>query len=92
MHYSPQIQNELLKILAMQVLQEITDSIQKAKSVRCHALCINVEDSAVPRRRKTPARYEVGVSDGHHPETSKMLYQLHCFDCLDLIDIHKAYI
>lgn len=45
----------------------------------------DIDDPTLPRRRKAPARYEVGTGDGHHPETPKALYRQHYFECLDLI-------
>ena len=44
----------------------------------------DIDDPTLPRRRKAPARYEVGTGDGHHPETPKALYRHHYFECLDL--------
>ena len=44
----------------------------------------DIDDPTLPRRRKNPARYEVGTGDGHHPKTPKALYCQHYFECLDL--------
>ena len=44
-----------------------------------------VSEPVLPRKRKAPARFEVGSSSGHHPETPKEMFRQHYFECLDLI-------
>ena len=42
----------------------------------------------MPRKRRAPARIEVGSSEGYHPVTPKNFYRQHYFECLDLIINH----
>ena len=47
-----------------------------------------VNDPVLPRKRRAPARIEVGSSEGYHPVTPKDFYRQHYFECLDLIINH----
>lgn len=42
----------------------------------------------MPHKRRAPAHYEVGSSEGYHPVTPKDFYCQHYFECLDLITNH----
>lgn len=46
---------------------------------------MGINDPALPRKRKVPARLEVGTSESHYPLTPKDLYRQEYFQCLDLI-------
>ena len=46
---------------------------------------MGINDPALPRKRKVPARLEVGASESHYPLTPKDLYRQQYFQCLDLI-------
>ena len=50
---------------------------------------VDVNEPALPRRRKVPRRYEIGDGDGDHPSTPKQHYLTVYFESLDLI---KAFI
>ena len=46
---------------------------------------MGINEPALPRKRKAPARLEVGTGDSHYPLTPKDLYRQQYFQCLDLI-------
>ena len=46
---------------------------------------IDVEESEVPRARKTPKRYEIGQGDSSYPDSPKALYHVAYFEGLGLI-------
>lgn len=46
---------------------------------------VNVDEPQLPRRRKVPARFEIGTSEGSHPSTPEDMYRQQYFDCLDCI-------
>ena len=45
----------------------------------------DVNELALPWRRKVPRRYEIGDGDGDHPSTPKQHYLTVYFESLDLI-------
>ena len=46
---------------------------------------LDVNHPILPRRRKTPARLEIGTGESHHPADPKEMFRLQYFECLDLI-------
>ena len=50
------------------------------KSTQC---LLHVKDSALPRARKRPLRYEDGTGEAYHPSTPKNHYRQIYFQCLD---------
>ena len=46
---------------------------------------MGINEPALPRKQKAPARFEVGSSESHFPSTPKDLYRQQYFQCLDLI-------
>ena len=46
---------------------------------------LEVNDPVLPRRRKAPARLEIGTGVGHHPTDPKGSFRQQYFECLDLI-------
>jgi len=46
---------------------------------------MGINEPALPRKRKVPARLEVDTSESHYPLTPKDLYHQQYFQCLDLI-------
>ena len=47
---------------------------------------MGIDEPALPRKRKVPARLEVGASESHYPLAPKDLYRQQYSQCLDLID------
>ncbi|CAB4030796.1 zinc finger MYM-type 1-like [Paramuricea clavata] len=45
----------------------------------------DISEPEVPRKRKAPARYEVGEGEPWYPKTSEDLYRKICYEALDLI-------
>ena len=41
-----------------------------------------VNEPVLPRRRKTPARYEIGSGTGHYADTSEDYYRRQCLDLI----------
>lgn len=46
---------------------------------------LDVGEPVLPRRRKTPRRYEIGAGDGTFPDTPKQFFRQHYFEVLDLV-------
>ncbi len=46
---------------------------------------LDVNDPTLPRKRRTPSRYETGTGIGHSPSFPEELYQQQYFESLDLI-------
>ena len=46
---------------------------------------VDVNEPALPRRRKVPSRLEVGEGQGYHPSTPKQFYRTQYFEAFDLI-------
>ena len=44
-----------------------------------------VNEPVLPRKRKAPARFEVGSNAAHYPDTPKEHYRQQYFECLDLV-------
>ena len=44
-----------------------------------------INEPVLPRKRKAPARFEVGSSAGHYLDTPKEHYHQQYFECLDLV-------
>ena len=45
----------------------------------------DVDDPVLPRRRKAPARFEVGTGESHHPSSIEDHYRVQFFEALDLL-------
>lgn len=46
---------------------------------------VNVHEPELRRKRKVPARFEIGRSGGSNPSTPEDMYRQQYFECLDRI-------
>ena len=44
-----------------------------------------VHEPELPRKRKVPARYEIGTGEGQHSDTVEDVYRPVYFECLDFV-------